>query len=77
MLLFFNLIPLGPLDGAAVLAGLLPRVDAPARRAQSQVRHARPAGAVLHAGLRSLLMRPVYRLAAAWMRTWLNRLVPA
>ena len=25
MLLFFNLIPLGPLDGAAVLAGLLPK----------------------------------------------------
>ena len=25
MLLFFNLIPLGPLDGAAVLEGLLPR----------------------------------------------------
>ena len=25
MLMFFNLIPLGPLDGAAVLAGLLPR----------------------------------------------------
>ena len=24
VLLFFNLIPLGPLDGAAVLAGLLP-----------------------------------------------------
>ena len=25
MLMFFNLLPLGPLDGATVLAGLLPR----------------------------------------------------
>ena len=31
-LMFFNLIPLGPLDGAAVLAGILPESAQPSRR---------------------------------------------
>lgn len=80
VLLFFNLLPIGPLDGAAVLAGLLP---------QSMVRIVelnRKYGMLILLllffapslgipGL-GLIMSPVYRLAARWVNL-LDRLVPA
>jgi len=65
MLLFFNLIPLGPLDGASVLAGLLPpsmqRLNDLNRRYGMLVllvlffAHAMP-----------VVMKPVGILASAW-----------
>jgi Zn-dependent protease len=79
VLLFFNLIPIGPLDGAAVLEGLLPR------SAHRFVELNRKYGMLVllllfflpppFPGL-NLIMTPVYRLAGAWIHL-LNRLVPA
>ena len=75
MLLFFNLIPLGPLDGATVLAGLLPpsmqRISDLNRRYGMLVllvlffAHAMP-----------VVMRPVGALTSAWVRV-IGRMVAA
>jgi Zn-dependent protease len=75
MLLFFNLIPLGPLDGASVLAGVLP--PSMSRLVELNRKYGMLILLVLFftPGL-GLLMRPVYRLAAAWIG-WLNGMVPA
>jgi Zn-dependent protease len=75
MLLFFNLIPLGPLDGASVLAGVLP--PSMSRLVELNRKYGMLVLLVLFftPGL-GLLMRPVYRLAAAWIG-WLNGMVPA
>jgi Zn-dependent protease len=75
VLLFFNLIPLGPLDGAAVLAGLLP--PSMSRIAELNRKYGMLVLLVLFftPGL-GLMMRPVYHLAAIWS-AWLMRVVPA
>jgi Zn-dependent protease len=75
MLLFFNLIPLGPLDGASVLAGLLPpsmqRLNDLNRRYGMLVllvlffAHAMP-----------FVMKPVGILASAWAQA-IRGMVPA
>jgi Zn-dependent protease len=80
VLLFFNLIPLGPLDGAAVLEGLLPR------SMQRIVELNRKYGMLVllalffapSLGLPGLgfIMQPVYRLVGAWV-SLLGRLVSA
>jgi Zn-dependent protease len=71
VLLFFNLIPLGPLDGAAVLAGLLP--PSMQRIAELNRRYGMLILLVLFLspsmglpGL-GLIMAPVYRLIGAWV----------
>jgi Zn-dependent protease len=71
VLLFFNLIPLGPLDGAAVLAGLLPS------SMQRIVELNRKYGMLIllvlflspSMGLPGLglIMAPVYKLIGAWV----------
>jgi Zn-dependent protease len=82
ILLFFNLIPLGPLDGTAVLAGLLPasmhRIVDLNRRYGMFVLLALFFAPSLHLGLPGLdwVMRPVLSIAGAW-RGLLDRLVPA
>jgi Zn-dependent protease len=74
VLLFFNLIPLGPLDGAAVLDGLLPR--SMSRVSELNRKYGMLVLMVLFfsPGL-GLLMRPVYSLTGAWVR-WLDAMVP-
>jgi Zn-dependent protease len=72
VLLFFNLIPLGPLDGAAVLAGLLP----PSMQRIGELN--RKYGMLIllllflspSMGLPGLglIMAPVYKLIGAWVR---------
>jgi Zn-dependent protease len=73
VLLFFNMIPLGPLDGAAVLAGLLP----PSMRRISELNRKYGMLVLLvlffSSGLR-LIMRPVESLTHAWIEL-LNRMV--
>jgi Zn-dependent protease len=65
VLLFFNLIPLPPLDGAPVLAGLLPErlqfIPAALRRFGVL-----PFFILLLSGGLRYVMQPAYRLAAAW-----------
>jgi len=71
VLLFFNLIPLGPLDGAAVLAGLLP----PSMQRITELN--RKYGMLIllvlflspSMGLPGLgvIMTPVYRLVGVWL----------
>jgi Zn-dependent protease len=72
ILLFFNLIPLGPLDGAAVLAGLLPP---PMQRIAELNRKYGMLVLLLlflspSMGLPGLglIMAPVYKLIGAWVR---------
>ena len=74
VLMFFNLIPLGPLDGAAVLDGLLPR--SLSRLGELNRKYGMLVLMVLFfsPGLR-FVMQPVYRLAAVWIG-WLDRVVP-
>jgi Zn-dependent protease len=74
VLMFFNLIPLGPLDGAAVLDGLLPR--SLSRIGELNRKYGMLVLMVLFfsPGLR-LMMTPVYRLAGAWIG-WLDSVVP-
>jgi len=71
VLLFFNLIPLGPLDGSAVLAGLLP--PSMQRIAELNRKYGMLVLLVLFLspsmglpGL-GLIMAPVYRLIGAWV----------
>jgi Zn-dependent protease len=75
MLFFFNLIPIGPLDGASVLAGLLPA------SMHRIVEINRKYGMLILLALfftrgLSLLMTPAYYLAALWVGV-LHRVVPA
>ena len=75
ILMFFNLIPLPPLDGAAVLAGVLP--DA----AQAVPRALEKYGTLVFfvlflSGALGFLMRPAYLLIGAWAGA-LQRLVAA
>jgi len=75
MLLFFNLIPIGPLDGAAVLAGLLP----PSMSRIVEIN--RKYGMLVLLALfftrgLSIIMTPAYRVAEAWVGL-LGRLVSA
>jgi Zn-dependent protease len=72
VLMFFNLIPLGPLDGAAVLAGLLP--PSMQRIAELNRKYGMLILLVLFLspsmglpGLR-LIMAPAYRLIGAWVQ---------
>jgi Zn-dependent protease len=72
VLLFFNLIPLGPLDGAAVLAGLLP--PSMQRIAELNRKYGMLVLLLLFLspsmglpGL-GLIMAPVYKLIGAWVR---------
>jgi Zn-dependent protease len=80
MLLFFNLIPIGPLDGAAVLEGLLPRsmyriVELNRKYGMLLLLVLFFAPSLGVPGL-AFIMRPAYRLAAAW-RGFLEGMVPA
>lgn len=75
ILMFFNLIPLPPLDGAAVLAGVLP--DA----AQAVPRALEKYGSLVFfilflSGALGFLMRPAYLVIGAWAGV-LQRLVAA
>jgi Zn-dependent protease len=74
VLMFFNLIPLGPLDGAAVLDGVLPR--SLRRISELNRKYGMLVLMVLFfsPGLR-WIMRPVYSLAGAWIGL-LDRVVP-
>jgi Zn-dependent protease len=80
VLLFFNLIPLGPLDGATVLAGLLPRsmyrVVELNRKYGMLVLLALFFSPSLGLPGLNVIMRPVYSLIATWVDL-LDRLVPA
>jgi Zn-dependent protease len=80
MLLFFNLIPLGPLDGAAVLEGVLPR--SMHRIVELNRKYGMLVLLVLFfspslglPGL-SFILAPVYKLTGAWIGL-LGRVVPA
>ena len=80
VLLFFNLLPIGPLDGAAVLAGLLPRsmyriVELNRKYGMLILLALFFAPSLGVPGL-GLIMSPVYRLARHWVNL-LDRLVPA
>jgi Zn-dependent protease len=72
VLLFFNLIPLGPLDGATVLAGVLP--PSMQRVAELNRKYGMLILLVLFLspsmGLPGLgvVMTPVYRLIGGWLR---------
>ncbi len=71
ILMFFNLLPLPPLDGASVLAGLLPE------RMQSFPRTLQRYGMLIFFGLLLTgalrgVMRPAYELAGAWADTVLR-----
>jgi Zn-dependent protease len=75
VLMFFNLIPLPPLDGASVLAGFLPEnlqiVPQTLRRYGTLV------FLVLYvSGVLSFVMRPAFHVAAAWGNAVLRQ-VPA
>ena len=74
VLLFFNLIPVGPLDGAAVLAGLIPG----ARRFHELNRKygMLVLMVLFFSPAMRIVMAPVYSFAAGWV-SLLNRLVPA
>jgi Zn-dependent protease len=66
MLMFFNLLPLPPLDGGSVLAGLLPQ------RLQFIPRALQRYGTIvffllLLSGALRFIMRPAYHLAGAWV----------
>jgi Zn-dependent protease len=75
VLMFFNLIPLPPLDGAAVLGGLLPE------SLQVIPRTLEKYGTILFfilflSGALGVVMGPAFRLIHAWAST-LQRLVAA
>ena len=75
VLMFFNLIPLPPLDGAAVLSGVLPD------SAQAVPRALEKYGSLLFlilflSGALTFLMRPAYAVIGAWGGV-LQRLVAA
>ncbi|HXJ21088.1 MAG TPA: site-2 protease family protein [Polyangia bacterium] len=75
VLMFFNLIPLPPLDGAAVLAGVLPE------SMQTVPRTLEKYGTILFfilflSGALGVVMGPAYRLIHAWAAV-LERLVAA
>lgn len=80
MLLFFNLIPLGPLDGAAVLEGLLPR--SMSRVVELNRKYGMLVLLLLffapQLGVPGLnfVLRPAYFVAGVWIDL-LKRLVPA
>jgi Zn-dependent protease len=69
LLCVFNLIPLPPLDGSAVLSGLYP----PARRLRDQLR-ASPSGGLIGLlvawyGIR-FIFPPVFGTALGWLYGW-------
>ena len=71
MLMFFNLLPLPPLDGGAVLAGLLPE------SMQTVPRFLQRYGVILFfvllmSGAMRVLMRPVSILAGVWVEALLR-----
>ncbi len=75
ILMFFNLIPLPPLDGAAVLAGVLPE------SAQAVPRALEKYGSLVFfvlflSGALGFLMRPAYVVIGSWARL-LQRFVAA
>jgi Zn-dependent protease len=75
VLMFFNLIPLPPLDGANVLAGFLPE------RLQIVPQTLRRYGTLLFlvlyvSGVLSFVMRPAFHVAEAWANAVLRQ-IPA
>jgi Zn-dependent protease len=75
MLMFFNLIPLPPLDGGAVLAGLLPESLQTIPRTLEK--YGSLAFLILFlSGALGFVMGPAYRVIQAWVST-LQRLVAA
>jgi Zn-dependent protease len=64
-LMFFNLIPLGPLDGAAVLAGILPESAQPIAQAARRYGMAVLLLLMLTGTLRHV-MAPAYAVQIAW-----------
>ena len=80
ILLFFNMIPIGPLDGAAVLEGLLPRsmyriVELNRKYGMLLLLVLFFAPSLGIPGLR-FIMQPAYRVAAAWSG-FLKDMLPA
>jgi Zn-dependent protease len=80
VLLFFNLIPIGPLDGAAVLEGLLPRsayrfVELNRKYGMLVLLLLFFAPSIGFPGL-NFIMSPVFRLAGAWAG-WVHHMVSA
>jgi Zn-dependent protease len=71
VLLFFNLIPIGPLDGAAVLAGLLPpslhRINEVNRKYGMLILLLLFMGPSIGLPGLGLIMAPAYRLIAGWV----------
>jgi Zn-dependent protease len=65
MLMFFNLLPLPPLDGASVLAGLLPESMQAIPRTLQRYGMLIFFALLLTGGLR-IAMRPAYEVAGAW-----------
>lgn len=80
VLLFFNLIPIGPLDGAAVLEGLLPaslhRIAELNRKYGMLVLLLLFFSPSLHLPGLNVLMRPAYYVIGVWLGL-IGRLVPA
>jgi len=70
MLMFFNLLPIGPLDGATVLAGLLPRSMEPFIEWNRRYGTLILLGLLIAPTLRlpglGVIMSPAVRLAEAW-----------
>jgi Zn-dependent protease len=70
MLMFFNLLPIGPLDGATVLAGLLPRSMEPFvewnRRYGTLILLVLLIAPTLHLPGLEVIMSPAIRVANSW-----------
>lgn len=74
MLAFFNLLPVPPLDGAAVLAGVLPPAAQPVLRRLERYGMFVLFILLMTPALR-ILMRPAYMLADLWARALVHAVV--
>jgi Zn-dependent protease len=70
-LMFFNLIPLGPLDGATVLAGILPESAQPIAHAAKTYGMAVLLLLML-TGTLKYVMKPAYAVMTAWVGALLH-----
>jgi Zn-dependent protease len=70
-LMFFNLIPLGPLDGATVLAGILPESAQPIAHAAKTYGMAVLLVLML-TGTLKYVMKPAYAVMTAWVGALLH-----
>ena len=72
MLMFFNLIPVPPLDGGAVLAGLLPESAQAVPRFLQRYGSLLLLALLLAPGVMRTVMRPAYLVAGIWVETLLR-----